>query len=270
MTRGAYTRSLPVAAGLTFILAVGCAPAVSQSSPARSTNAGAEEISQPQTAPVATQEGQVDNRPGVAVWPFSKGVTFGSDPWDYGALEVGLQQMLITELAQNSELRLVNRSHLREIIDELDLGQTGYVTPETKAEVGRLVQARYIIFATFNDFDGTARLDARIDNVETSEILTETAVALEDDRENLLRMVVQLGVRIVERANLPRLPRQVVEERMSVDLSGEGAMLFSQAVLQESLGNRDEAVRLLNRVVTEFPDYKEAREMLEQVRGEHP
>jgi hypothetical protein len=36
-------------------------------------------------------------------------------------------------------------------------------------------------------------LDARVDNVETSEILTETAVKVEDDRENLLDMVVELG-----------------------------------------------------------------------------
>jgi curli biogenesis system outer membrane secretion channel CsgG len=212
----------------------------------------------------------VDNRPAVAVWPFLNGGSFGSDPWDYTALGVGIQQMLITELAQNSEIRLITRSHLREIIEELELGQTGYVSPETTATVGRLVGARYMIVGGFIDADGTMRLDARIDNVETGEILVETAAKVEDDRGKLLAMVVQLGVMIAESADLPPLPEQVVDDRMSVELTGEGAMLYSQALVQDTLGNRDEVVRLLRRVVSDWPEYTPAREMLEQYGGGTP
>jgi hypothetical protein len=176
--------------------------------------------------------------------------------------------MLITELAQNSELRLINRSHLQQIIEELDLGQTGYVSPETTAAVGRLVQARYMVVGSFVDAAGTMRLDARIDNVETGEILVETAAKVQDDRDQLLSLVVDLGVKIVESASLPALPNQVVEERKAVEFPGEEAgMLYSQAILQDTLGNRDEAARILRRVVTEFPEYDGAREMLEQYGG---
>ena len=269
MIRAVSPRRLSFAVGLVFVLAVGCASARSRPSSGgpHEPGTGGEGPTRAESSD-PLQEGQQDDRPGVAVWAFSNGGSFGSDPWDYTALEVGLQQMLITELAQNSQLRLVNRSHLQEIIQELDLGQTGYVSPETSAQVGRLVQARYLVFGSFVDANGTMRLDARIDNVETGEILTETAAKVEGERDKLLSLVVQLGVKIVDSADLPSLPQQVVEERMAVELTGEGAMLYSLALRSEDLGDLEEAAGLYRRVVTGWPEYTPARERLEQLGGD--
>jgi TolB-like protein len=213
------------------------------------------------------QGGQEDERPGLAVWPFTNGGSFGSEPWDYDALEVGLQQMLITELAQNSELRLINRGRIREIIEELELGQTAYVAPGTTAQVGRLVGARYMIVGNFVDANGTMRLDARVDNVETGEILNETAAKVQDDRENVLAMVVDLAVKVVESVDLPALAQEVVEERRSTDLSGESVMLYSLALTEEDLGNREAAIELYRRVISASPEYTPARERLVQLGG---
>jgi len=166
-----------------FLLAVGCASGASQSGvsgaagvqPSDEDGQGGD----PSALPVS-QDQEAQNRPGVAVWPFSNGGSFGSDPWDYEALGIGLQQMLITELSLNSNLRLVERSRIREIIEELELGQSGYVDPETTASVGNLVQARYMVVGSFIDANGTIRLDVRIDDVETGEILVETAAKVQD------------------------------------------------------------------------------------------
>jgi TolB-like protein len=200
----------------------------------------------------------------VAVWPFSNGGSFGSDPWDYEALGIGLQQMLITELAQNSGLRLVERSRIREIIDELDLGQSQYVDPNTTATVGRLVQARYMIVGGFVDANGTMRLDARVDDVETGEILTETAAKVEGDRDDLLDMVVELAVKVVDATNLPPLPEAVVEERMSLDYPPEAIQLYSRALRREERGDREGMMELLRQLTTDFPQHIEGKQMLEQ------
>jgi TolB-like protein len=213
---------------------------------------------------------QEDDRPGVAVWPFANGGSFGSDPWDYASLEVGLQQMLITELSQNSELRLVERGRIKEIIEELELGQTGYVAPETTAQVGQVVGAKYMVVGGFVDANGTLRLDARVDNVETSEILTETAVKVEGDRENLLDMVVDLSVKVVESVDLPPLPGRVVEERKSIELSAETARTYFLALRRDDAGDLDEARQLYRRVVSEAPQYSPARMRLEQLGGDGP
>ncbi|TFH62230.1 MAG: hypothetical protein E4G90_09215, partial [Gemmatimonadales bacterium] len=170
-----------------FLLAVGCASGASQSGASGSGEMRPSGGGDPLAVP-ASREQEAQDRPGVAVWPFSNGGSFGPDPWDYEALGIGLQQMLITELSLNSGLRLVDRSRIREIIEELELGQSSYVDPETTANVGKLVQARYMIVGSFIDANGTVRLDARIDDVETGEVLVETASKVQDDREKLLDM----------------------------------------------------------------------------------
>lgn len=258
----------------TFLLAAGCASASPQAE-ASPREVGLEADPGP-GAPTdeAAREGEGvpgnlerQNLPGVAVWPFSNGGSFGSDPWDYEALGIGLQQMLITELAQSSELRLVERSRIREILDELELGQSGYVDPETSATVGRLVQARYMVVGSFVDADGTMRLDARVDNVETGEILVETAAKVQGDRGDLLDLVIDLAVKIVQAADLPPLPDPVVEERRSLDYPAEAIQLYSRALRREERGDREGMVELLRQLNADFPQHVEGRQMLEQYGG---
>jgi len=261
-----FSRSLSL---LIFLLAVGCASGPSQSgasdpgqltSPAQDNPvSGQEALPGPEG-----QEQDTDDRPGVGVWPFSNGGSFGGDPWDYESLGLGLQQMLITELSLNSGLRLVERSRLREIIEELELGQGGYIDPNTTATVGKLVQARYMIVGGFVDADGTMRLDARIDDVETGEVLTETAAKVQDDRENLLDMVIELGIKLVEAANLPPLPEQIVEERRALDYPSEAVQLYSRALRREERGDLDGMVDLLRQLASDFPQHIEGLQMLEQ------
>jgi hypothetical protein len=172
--------------------------------------------------------------------------------------------MLITELSLNSGLRLVERSRLREIMEELELGQSGMVDTNTSASVGKLVQARYMIVGGFVDANGTMRLDARIDDVETGEILVETATRIEGDREDLLDMVIDLGLRLTEAADLPALPEAVVEERKALDYPAEAVRLYSRALRREERGDLDGMVELLRQLTTDFPQHIEGRQMLEQ------
>jgi TolB-like protein len=258
--------SLPIFFSLILVV-VGCAAGGSPPGPSGEGNLGppgeGDRAGDP-SAVSAVSDQERQNLPGVAIWPFSNGGSFGSDPWDYEALGIGLQQMLITELSLNSGLRLVERSRIREIIDELELGQTGYVDPETTADVGRLVQARYMVVGSFIDADGTVRLDARIDDVETGEILVETAAKVQGDREKLLDMVVELGLKIVESADLPPLPQRVVEERQALDYPAEAIRLYSRALRREERGDREGMVELLRQLTTDFPQHIEGRQMLEQ------
>ena len=90
----------------TLLLALGCASGASQSSapgPGGVQASGTNGQAGNPTAIPTSQEQEDQDRPGIAVWPFFNGGSFGSDPWDYEALGIGLQQMLITELSLNSE-----------------------------------------------------------------------------------------------------------------------------------------------------------------------
>lgn len=86
-------------------------------------------------------------------------------------LEVGLAQMLTTDLTGASPTPIVERARLQAVLDELKLGHEGAVAPESAAAVGKLLGAEYLVLGSFFELLGTMRVDARLVRVETSEIV---------------------------------------------------------------------------------------------------
>ena len=212
-------------------------------------------------APVA--QGQ-DSRPGIAVLPFENGGSYGQDKENFDALQVGLQQMLITEFAQNPQLRIVERGRIRDLLAEQDLGAGGRVDANTAAKLGKIVGARYVVLGGFIDFYGDFRMDARIVNVETTELLK--VVKVQDKRDKLYTLVVSLANNLTRGVNLPALPRQAMEQRQSREVPTEALTLYSRALLYTDRGNNERAIELYNRAIEVFPEYTEAKEALRQLR----
>jgi TolB-like protein len=213
-------------------------------------------------SPLAAQE--PDARPGIAVFPFDNNYV-GSNREDFDGLEGGLQQMMITELSQNSGLRVVERSELRSLLDEQDLGASGRVDPSTAARVGRVVGARYVIMGQYVDIFGDVRMDARVVDTETSEIIRTEQVRA--DRSDLYQMLVDLASQVVAGVNLPALPVEVRETRRSREIPSEAITLFSRAQLAADGGQTDRAIQLYRQAAERFPDLTEAREALRQLGG---
>ena len=212
-------------------------------------------------APVA--QGQ-DSRPGIAVLPFENGGSYGQDKENFDALQVGLQQMLITEFAQNPKLRIVERGRIRDLLAEQDLGAGGRVDANTAAKLGKIVGARYVVLGGFIDFYGDFRMDARIVNVETTELLK--VVKVQDKRDKLYALVVNLAGSVTRDVNLPALPRQAMEQRESRPVPTEALQLYSRALLYADRGDATRAAELFNRAIEVFPEYTEAQEGLRQLK----
>jgi TolB-like protein len=208
-----------------------------------------------------------DTRPGVAVLPFQQGISIGAEKETLDALSVGLQEILITELAQNPALRVVDRSVLRELLAEQDLAQDGRVDAATAARIGRLVGARYVFTGGFNDVNGQFRLDGRVVNVETSEIVKAEQVT--DKRDNLYGIVMDMSQRITSGLSLPPLASEVREQREArrTTLPREAVILYSQAQYYQDRGEVGKAKELYLRLTREFPRLTEAKEALQRIES---
>ena len=206
-----------------------------------------------------------DSRPGIAVFPFTNGGSFGPDKDDLAALEVGIQQLLLSELAQNDRLRIVERSRLREILQEQSLVTTGQVDPGTAARIGKLVGARYVITGVFVDLYGRFRLDGRVVDVETGEVLKTQEV--QDRKQNLYEMLVDLAGGITTGVNLPPLPAPVTAQRKAREIPAEAVTLYSRAQIYQDGGRREQAIELYRQIADRFPQMIEAREALRQLGG---
>ena len=202
-----------------------------------------------------------DGRPGVAVFRFEDGSPKVSDI-DYTPFTVGLQQLFISQLLQNSELRLVDRNHLTEALDEINLGQTDRVDSRTALEAGRIVNARYVVQGTFLMFQNTATLTAITHDVETTEQIESVDVS--GDADDVLALVIELARRVGETADLPSLPEfeEVLEDRSEREIPQEAVRRYSLALLEQDLGRVDQARALLLTLTEEHPGYQEASEAL--------
>jgi TolB-like protein len=206
-----------------------------------------------------------DTRPGIAVMPFDNSGSYGQDKENFDALQKGIAGMLISELAANPAARVVERAEIQKLLDEQNLGATGRVDPQTAAKVGKLVGARYVITGTFIDFYGDFRLDARIVNVETSEI-----VKVESDRmqrDHLFDIIRNVAARLMKDTNLPPLPKQASDQRMSRQIPTEALTFYSKALLYQDRGQKDKAVEMYQRALTVFPEYAEAQQGLQRVKN---
>ncbi len=206
-----------------------------------------------------------DTRPGIAVMPFDNGGSYGQGKEDFDALQKGIAGMLISELAQNPAARVVEREDIQKLIEEQNLGAAGRVDPQTAAKIGKLVGARYVVLGTFIDFYGDFRLDARLVNVETSEILK-----VEKDqaqRDHLFQIIQNVAGRLMKDANLPPLPRQASEQRMSRQVPTEALTFYSRALLYQDRGQRDKAADMYQRAIAVFPEYAEAAEGLKRLKN---
>ena len=212
----------------------------------------------------AQQRGQ-DTRPGIAVLPFNNGGSYGQSKEDFDALERGIAGMMISELAQNPAARLVEREQVQRLVDEQNLGAQGRVDPQTAAKVGKLVGARYIVLGTFIDFYSDFRVDVRLVNTETGEIVKTESDRMQ--REHLFDLIRNVATRLMKDANLPALQRGASnEQRMNRQVPTEALTYYSRALLYQDRGQKDKAVEMFNRALVIFPDYAEAQEGLQRAQ----
>jgi len=211
----------------------------------------------------AQQRGQ-DTRPGIAVLPFNNGGSYGQGKEDFDALERGIAGMMISELSANSAARVVEREQIQHLLDEQNLGAQGRVEAATAAKIGKLVGARYMVMGTFVDFYGDFRVDVRLINTETSEVVKTESERMQ--RDHLFDIIRNIAARLMKDASLPALTRQASDQQMSRQVPTEALTYYSRALLYQDRGQKDKAVEMFNRALAIFPEYAEAKDGLQRVQ----
>ena len=213
---------------------------------------------------LGAQQRNQDTRPGIAVLPFNNGGSYGQGKEDFDALERGIAGMMISELSQNPAARVVERQEIQRLLDEQNLSAQGRVDPQTAAKVGKLVGARYTVLGTFIDFYGDFRVDVRLVNTETGEIVKTESERMQ--RDHMFDIIRNIAARLMKDANLPALQRQASDQRMGRQVPTEALTYYSRALLYSDHGQKDKAVEMFNRAIDIFPGYAEAKDGLQRVQ----
>ncbi len=142
-------------------------------------------------------------KPVIAVLPFDNN-SIGKDRADYDGIGKGMADMLITDMASNARIVVVERERIQALLTEQNLVRTGTIDPQTAVKLGKMIGAQYMITGGFmSDGRGTFILTARAIDVEKSTIVNP--VRLTSKGDDVLGLMSQLSNRLNNEMKLPAL-----------------------------------------------------------------
>jgi len=202
----------------------------------------------------------------IAILPFEDRGSYGQDKEVFRALQLGIPATIAGELSGHSELRLADPARVTQSLQAQGADLTARLDAATAARVGKQAGARYAVTGTFADFYGKFRLDARIVDVETGQILKVVSNndAKLQDRADLYRIIQAVGHKVLAEASSTWRDAQETTPRV---IPTEALIQYSLGLLSESQGDTARAAQHYNQALSAFPYYSQAQEGARRVQG---
>ncbi len=209
-------------------------------------------------APRAEKPAAKPVKPTVAVLYFD----YGGKKAELEPLREGLAQMLITDLAELPEIRVVERARLKAILEEHGLAASGKVDAASAARVGKLLGARDLVLGSFFDLAGTLRIDARVVEVETGKVVR--SVGVNGPGADFWGLERDLAAKLADtmRTALPAAfehSAQLAPKARPPKVAAATAVTYGRALAAADAGKKAEARGLLTKVVDEAPGFTLAK-----------
>jgi eukaryotic-like serine/threonine-protein kinase len=152
---------------------------------------------------IAEASSPVSLRKSAAVLGLRNASGRAADGW----LETAFPEMLSTELAVDGKLRLVSGEDVANLRHSSPWPETGTLSPASAERIGTALNSDLLVLGSFTMIGtpdrGQVRLDVRLQDAKTGEILTEIAEA--GPAQDLFHLVSRVGGRLRERLGLERL-----------------------------------------------------------------
>ena len=189
----------------------------------------------------------------------------GGEP-RFEPLGVGLAEMIAVDLAQVSQLRVVERVRVDVLLDELELSASDAVSDANAPRAGRLLGAGRIVAGTYDVFDAeTLRLDAALWEVERADgpQIESRSDALQQlfelQKQLVFDLIASMGIRLTpdERERIGEVPTDDLEAFLE----------FARGLAFERQGRYRDAVEAFERAAALDPSFTQATEAQSRAQG---
>jgi TolB-like protein len=181
----------------------------------------------------------------VGVLPFDQ-TGLDSSSADIG---FGLADLLRVDLSKSRQLRIVDRLRLDAIMRELELAASGRADSATAPRVGRLVQARRVVYGAL-DARGNA-MGVNVGVADASTRQARSALSAQMRLNDVLDMEKQIALRLFENLGVTLTPaeRAAVEERPTKNIAafiayGRAARYETEFRFVDAVREYDAALKL--------------------------
>ena len=188
------------------------------------------------------EEFAVPVRKSIAVLGFYNVSGNANEAW----LGTALSEMLSTELAAGEKLRLIAGEDIANLRLSSPWSQIDTLNRDSSARIGTALNADYLVLGSYTALPGAGktqlRVDVRLQDAQTGEILTEVAEIA--GNQNLFPLVSRLGSSLRERLGMPGLAdTDQAGVLASMPLDDEAARLYALGVAKlrafDILGAKD-------------------------------
>jgi TolB-like protein len=179
-------------------------------------------------------------------------------------LQKGLAQMLITDLSQVPGLQVVERIRVQALVEELGLGTSGLVDPETAPRTGKLLGAKWLVGGDLAKGDrNPLLLRGNVLDVPSAGITARPAA--EGDLDAIFRLEKELAFGIIDALRIEVSPalREAIAKPPTTSLA---ALLdFSRGIDESDRGEYGKAAASYRAALTEDPGMSMASEGLKEL-----
>ena len=187
------------------------------------------------------------------------------DP-QWNSVSKGLAEMMITDFSQVKKLKVIERVHLQKLIEEMQLAMSGLADESTAPRVGKLLRAKNLVNGSFMvkagrnltinsdllDISGTKQYDIKEFDGQLSEIINI-------EKKVVFNTLSNLGITLSneEKNNI----------RKNITNSLTAFLAFCNGLDHYDLGNMEVAVTFFDQAVKEDPNFRLARNMMNNTRA---
>jgi tetratricopeptide (TPR) repeat protein len=213
------------------------------------------------------QERELSAVPGapnaVAVLPF----TFTGADTSLKPLERGLADLVTTDLSRSASLKVLERTQLQALLDEIQLQQRGATQAGTGVRAGKILQAGRLVGGSISQLGADQlRTSASVTNVQTAAVQGSPApqqAPLDQIFDMEKRLVLDLFTAL--NVTLTTAERNAIEQRPTKSLAA--FLAYSRGLELEDAGRYDDATRSYDNALRLDPSFIPAQRKAQETRA---
>jgi hypothetical protein len=172
--------------------------------------------------------------------------------------------LLTTDLAQTDRLRVLERSQVQVLTDEMALVRENFVDPATAARTGRMLRSAHIVQGRIDGSQSDLTVQAQVVATESPRDTASGPIRQGGGIARLFDMEKQIALGVYNRLGiqLTVAERQRVDRRATANV--QALIAFGFGLESRDAGNYAEAVRQFTRATQFDPGFDQARALRDE------